>query len=278
MDPRAQLAKLKKVSRLERMSQIPEFCQGLIQHIFTVPATAPVARNILEYTLAAIMTPMPPIEEAEPMEEVYSPTPVTAVYSSPAAIAYNSPAAAAAYASPRGERPVPYSAHEPISARKERISRRRLRLGNENENENEAMPEEENVDPEHVASVAEQVEAQEPTYVVEQELQTAYRGHGVPAVLQLCLSKVATLFENDIKAKGTMDLGNILNYTTRSYSSKRDLDHILQRVFKFPVQPAPSDQAEELIANYTEGVKAIMASSGGRRTKRRRSRRLTSRG
>jgi hypothetical protein len=293
-----QLAKLKQISRLERESQIPEFCQGLIHHIFTVPATAAVARNILEYTLGSIMTQSPPEEEeegGENMEEepAHSPTPATAVYTSPGAPHSPTPATAV-YSSPgpgagAAASPIPQLRREPPSARKEHIiNRRRLRLGNEEEDEGEAEGEDEGedeegeIDPEHAASVSAQIESQNPMYGVEQQLRAA---PDRAAIMNLCLQRMSLLFDNDCKAKGTLDLGNLLQYTGRSEVCKDEIDYILQRVFGFPPQPVASDQAIELLTRYKAGVEAIMAQGvgrgGSRRSRRRRSRRSrrsTSRG
>ena len=304
MDPRAQLVKLKQVSRLERESGIPEFCEALVRHMFTVPATAAQARNVLEYTLGAIMTRMPEIEEeaaAENMEEweaPYSPgaaapySPGAAAPYSPAAAAPYSPAAAAPY-SPAAAAPYSPGAGSPsFSSRLEpppvikHINRRRLKLGNENEEgeEGEGGEEGEEINSEHLASVAWQLASEQPLHALKEELDAA-RSSGT--LLQLCLKKLTALFDNDIKAKGTMNVGNLLNYTTRSYTSKEELDYILQVVFGLIPLPTPNVQATQLLHRYTTGVDAIMASSkGGRRSRRsrrrsrrsRRRRRLTSRG
>jgi hypothetical protein len=301
MDPRSQLVKLKQVSRLERESGIPEFCEALVQHIFTVAANAAQARNVLEYTLGAIMTRMPEIEEedaGENMEEweaPYSPraaapySPGAATPYSPGAAAHYSPRAAAPY-SPRAAAPyspraaAPYSPGagissfssrlEPPPVMKGHINRKRLILGNENGNEEgeegEEGEEEGMIDPEHLASVAWQVAVEQPLYALNEELDAA-RSSG--EVLQLCLKKLTALFDNDIKAKGTMNVGNLLNYTTRSYTSKEELDHILIKVFGLIPLPTPNPQANELLHKYKAGVDAIMASSKGGRRRSRRSRR-----
>ena len=288
MDPRAQLVKLKQVSRLERESGIPEFCEALVRHMFTVPATAAQARNVLEYTLGAIMTRMPEIEEeaaAENMEEWEAPySPGAAAPYSPGAAAPYSPAAAAPY-SPGAGSPSFSSRLEPPPVIKH-INRRRLKLGNENEEgeEGEGGEEGEEINSEHLASVAWQLASEQPLHALKEELDAA-RSSGT--LLQLCLKKLTALFDNDIKAKGTMNVGNLLNYTTRSYTSKEELDYILQVVFGLIPLPTPNVQATQLLHRYTTGVDAIMASSkGGRRSRRsrrrsrrsRRRRRLTSRG
>ena len=277
MDPRSQLVKLKQVSRLERESGIPEFCEALVQHIFTVPANAAQARNVLEYTLGAIMTRMPEIEEedaGENMEEWEAPySPRAAAPYSPGAATPYSPGAAAPYSPGAGISSFS-SRLEPPPVMKGRINRKRLILGNENGNEEgeegEEGEEEGMIDPEHLASVAWQVAVEQPLYALNEELDAA-RSSG--EVLQLCLKKLTALFDNDIKAKGTMNVGNLLNYTTRSYTSKEELDHILIKVFGLIPLPTPNPQANELLHKYKAGVDAIMASSKGGRRRSRRSRR-----
>ena len=289
MDPRAQLAKLKQVSLLERESKIPEFCEALLLHMFTVPAQAAQARNVLEYTLGQIMTRMPEIEEeavAENMEgseAPYSPgagatlrspgsgaTPRSpgagaAPYSPGAGATLRSPGAGAAPYSPgAGAAPFP-SRHSPPPVIKRRTNGKR---SDENdENDDEGM-----IDPEHLASVAWQLASEQPHQGLIENLESARRS-GSRAVLELCLKKLRALFENDIKAKGTMKPENIMLYTTGSYTSKEELDIILQRVFDLSPVPTRNEQADELLRKYNEGVRAIMGFSKGGRRKSRRSRR-----
>ena len=194
MDPRAQLVKLKQVSRLERESGIPEFCEALVRHMFTVPATAAQARNVLEYTLGAIMTRMPEIEEeaaAENMEEWGAPnSPGAAAPYSPGAAAPYSPAAAAPY-SPGAGSPSFSSRLEPPPVIKHN-NRRRLNLGNENEEgeEGEGGEEGDEINSKHLASVAWQLASEQPLHALKEELDAA-RSSGT--LLQLCLKKLFSI-------------------------------------------------------------------------------------